>query len=250
MSEEVCVLTEGFVTGIWSENTYVLAAHPGAECVIIDPGQDCLPRLTEVLARHRLLPTAVVLTHGHLDHVWSLVEVCQIHRIPAYCHEADHWLLRDPLAGFGEGATALAAMVGGVPDVLPADLRALPEQLTLAGLLLDVLHTPGHTPGSCVLTCRSAAGVAARVEPAGAGVVDAVLVSGDLIFAGSIGRTDLPGGNPGAMSASLRLLGSHVADDMPILPGHGPATSMGAERRTNPFLRDLPPARSDSAESR
>jgi len=222
------VLIEGFVTGAWAENAYILAAGPQCECLIVDPGQGSLPRIAETVRRHGLQPVAVLLTHGHLDHAWDLVAVCQEYRIGAWCHPADGWLLADPTGGLGPAvAASLAAMAGeDLPSLLPAELSDLADgqRLTLAGLPVAVLHTPGHTPGSCVLLIGD--------DPT-------VMLAGDLLFAGSIGRTDLPGGEPAAMTASLTRVMAVLADDTEVLPGHGPATSIGAERHANPFLPNL-----------
>jgi hydroxyacylglutathione hydrolase len=221
------VLVTGFPAGSFAANCYVVAPAPGEECVIIDPGQDAERGIEELLARYRLKPVAVLLTHGHIDHVWSAGPVCDAKGIPAYIHPADREMLADPASGLGLNVGQ--ELFGGITFTEPDDVRELTDgaTLTLAGVELAVGHMPGHTRGS--VTYRG-----------GADDLDA-LFSGDLLFAGSIGRTDLPGGDHAAMLKSLgRTL--TLPDETVVLPGHGPQTTIGAERRTNPFLTGLEPA--------
>jgi hydroxyacylglutathione hydrolase len=217
----------GFPAGSFAANCFIVAPAPGEECVIIDPGQDAERGIEELLARYRLKPIAVLLTHGHIDHVWSVGPVCGAKGIPAYIHPADRDLLADPASGLGLNVGQ--ELFGGITFTEPDDVRELKDggTLTLAGVELAVGHVPGHTQGS--VTYRG-----------GADDLDA-LFSGDLLFAGSIGRTDLPGGDHAAMLKSLgRTL--TLPDETVVLPGHGPQTTIGAERRTNPFLTGLEPA--------
>ncbi len=218
------MLVTGFPAGAFAANCYVVAPAPGEECVIIDPGQDAERGITELLARYRLKPIAVMLTHGHIDHVWSVAPVCGARGVPAYIHPDDRDLLSDP--GKGLSLMATQQLFGGMTFSEPDDVRELADgaTVTLAGLEFTIGHTPGHTPGS--VTFRS-----------GADDLDA-LFSGDLLFAGSIGRTDLPGGDHQAMLRSLARTIT-LPDDTVVLPGHGPQTTIGAERRTNPFLTGL-----------
>jgi glyoxylase-like metal-dependent hydrolase (beta-lactamase superfamily II) len=221
------VLVTGFPAGAFAANCYIVAPAPGEECVIIDPGQDAERGIEELLARYRLKPVAVLLTHGHIDHMWSVGPVCGAKGIPAWIHPADRGLLADPASGLGLNVGQ--ELFGGITFTEPDDVRELTDgaALELAGVQLTVGHVPGHTPGS--VTFRG-----------GADDLDA-LFSGDLLFAGSIGRTDLPGGDHAAMLTSLaRTL--TLPDETVVLPGHGPQTTVGAERRTNPFLTGLEPA--------
>jgi len=195
--------------------------------VIIDPGQDAERGIEELLDRYRLKPIAVLLTHGHIDHMWSVAPVCGAKGIPAYIHPDDRELLSDPAKGLS--LLVKQQFLGGMTFAEPDDVRQLSdgEVITLAGLELKIGHTPGHTPGS--VTFRS-----------GAEGLDA-LFTGDLLFAGSIGRTDLPGGDHATILKSLaRTL--TLPDETIVLPGHGPQTTVGDERRTNPFLTGLQPA--------
>jgi hydroxyacylglutathione hydrolase len=221
------VLVTGFPAGSFAANCYIVAPAPGEECVVIDPGQDAERGIEELLARYRLKPIAVLLTHGHIDHVWSVGPVCGAKGIPAYIHPADRDLLADPASGLGRNVGQ--ELFGGITFTEPDDVRELKDggTLSLAGVELTVGHMPGHTQGS--VTYRG-----------GSDDLDA-LFSGDLLFAGSIGRTDLPGGDHAAMLKSLgRTL--TLPDETVVLPGHGPQTTIGAERRTNPFLTGLEPA--------
>lgn len=221
------MLVTGFPAGAFAANCYIVAPAPGEECVIIDPGQDAERGIEELLARYRLKPVAVLLTHGHIDHVWSVGPVCGAKGIPAWIHPADRGLLADPASGLALNVGQ--ELFGGVTFTEPDDVRELTDgaALELAGVQLTVGHVPGHTPGS--VTFRG-----------GADDLDA-LFSGDLLFAGSIGRTDLPGGDHATMLKSLaRTL--TLPDETVVLPGHGPQTTVGAERRTNPFLTGLEPA--------
>jgi glyoxylase-like metal-dependent hydrolase (beta-lactamase superfamily II) len=209
------VLVTGFPAGAFAANCYVIAPAPGEECVIVDPGQDAVDGIDDILAEHRLKPVAVLLTHGHIDHVWSVAPVCGAKDIPAYIHPADRALLSDPARGFPLGVGQ--ELFGG---------------LTLsAGVDLLVDHAPGHTPGS--VTFRHPG------QEAAAGA----MFSGDLLFAGSIGRTDLPGGDYNTMLASLARVCLPLPDETIVLSGHGPATTIGAERGSNPFLAGLVPDR-------
>jgi len=217
------VLVTGFPAGAFAANCYVVAPARGAECVIVDPGQDAQQGIDELLLRYRLKPIAVLLTHGHIDHMWSVAPVCGAKGIPAYIHPDDRELLADPAKGLSLAVGQ--QLFGGITFTEPDDVRELADgsALSLAGLDFTVRHTPGHTPGSVTFGSENG------------------LFSGDLLFAGSIGRTDLPGGDHQAMLRSLaRTL--TLPDDTLVLPGHGPQTTIGAERRTNPFLTGLVPA--------
>ena len=226
------MLVTGFPAGAFAANCYVVAPAPGEECVIIDPGQDAQRGIEELIARYRLKPIAALLTHGHIDHVWSVGPVCNAKGIPAYIHPDDRELLADPAKGL---PLAIGQeLFGGVAFTEPDDVLFLADgcTLTLAGLDFTVGHVPGHTPGS--VTFRSD-------QTPREGDNSKRLFSGDLLFQGSIGRTDLPGGDHQAMLRSLaRTL--TLPDDTLVLPGHGQQTTIGAERATNPFLTGIQPA--------
>ena len=220
------VLVTSLVADAFATNCYVVAPEAGAECVIVDPGIGIDARLDEVLARHRLRPVAVLLTHGHLDHTFSVTPVCGARGITAYIHPEDAELLADPAKGLSPD---LRAVFGGrLTWTEPDDVAPLTDgsPVHLAGLEFTVSHTPGHTRGSVVFGLP------------GSGDTSGTLLSGDVLFAGSIGRTDLPGGSMDDMRGSLRDKILPLDDGVTVYPGHGPATSIGVERRTNPFLRE------------
>jgi hydroxyacylglutathione hydrolase len=242
------VLVAGFPAGAFAANCYVVASGPGQECVIIDPGQDAERGIEELLAEHRLRPAAVLLTHGHIDHVWSVAPVCGAKGIPAYIHPRDRALLSDPAKGFPLGTGQ--ELFGGLEFTEPDDVKELADGMTLrlVGLEITVNHAPGHTEGSVTfrlpLESRttpppvSAQGESKTGTADGSGPVD-VLFSGDLLFAGSIGRTDLPGGDYPTILRSLARVCLTLPDPTVVLSGHGPQTTIGAERHGNPFLAGL-----------
>jgi hydroxyacylglutathione hydrolase len=223
------VLIAGFPAGSFAANCYLLASGPGAECLIIDPGQDAEQGIDEIIERYRLRPVAVLATHGHIDHIWSVAPVCGAKGIPAYIHPDDRALLSDP--GRGLALAAGQQLFGGLTFTEPADVLALADgmKIELAGLQLVVDHAPGHTPGSVTFRLPGV------TEPG-------TLFSGDVLFAGSIGRTDLPGGDYETMLASLARVCLPLPDETVVLAGHGPQTTIGAERASNPFLAGLTPA--------
>lgn len=206
-------------------NCYVVATGPGEQCVVLDPGIGVVDRLDAVLAEHRLHAAAVLLTHGHLDHLFSVAPVCGARGITAYIHPEDREMLADPAKGL---STDLKQLFGGrLPYAEPEDVAPLLDGTTMsiAGLEITVDHAPGHTGGSVLFHLPGS---------------DApVCFSGDVLFAGSIGRTDLPGGSSARMAASLRNKILPLPDETLVLPGHGPATTIARERATNPFLLEL-----------
>jgi len=226
------VLIAGFPAGPWGTNCYVAATGPGTECVVIDPGMNAADGIAQVVAEHRLKPVAVLVTHGHVDHMFSVAPVAGTYDATAWIHPKDRHLLADPMAGMSPD-TAQMLLGGDYKWAEPDDVQELGDSQTLeiAGLTFVVDHTPGHTQGS--VTFRSPWDKVDVADPS------AVMFSGDLLFAGSIGRTDLPGGDHAQMLQSLRAKVLPLADDIVVLPGHGEQTSIGRERATNPFLQDL-----------
>lgn len=220
-----------FPAGPWQTSCYVVATSSRAECVVIDPGLGALDGVRDVVAEHHLKPVAAVLTHGHLDHMFSVAPLCAGYDATCWVHPADRHLLADPLAGMSADTESLLAQLGqtGVAFREPDDVRLLADgaRVEVAGLALDALHAPGHTAGSTMF----------RTAYPDDADVDSLLFSGDVLFAGSIGRTDLPGGDAGAMLESLRAKIVPLPDEVVVLPGHGPQTSIAAERTTNPYLQ-------------
>jgi hydroxyacylglutathione hydrolase len=238
------VLVAGFPAGTFAANCYIVATAPGEQCVIIDPGQDAERGIEEILAEHRLRPAAVLLTHGHIDHVWSVAPVCGAQGIPAYIHPADRVLLSDPAKGFSLGIGQ--ELFGGLQFTEPDDVKELADGMTLSlvGLEIVVNHAPGHTEGSVTFRLPLAPAPEEPITAGGKSKIDRpgdVLFSGDLLFAGSIGRTDLPGGDYPTILRSLARVCLTLPDETLVLSGHGPQTTIGAERRTNPFLAGLQP---------
>jgi len=231
------VLTVGFPAAAFATNCYVLAPAAGEECLVVDPGIGVEDQLAEVLREHRLRPAAVLLTHGHLDHVFSVTPVCGSTGVAAFVHEDDRYRLTDPVSLLDPSLRAmLERQFGRDTWKEPSDVVTIGDhaELDLAGLTVHVRHAPGHTEGSVLFSLADVPDGA----PADDGVTS-TLLSGDVLFAGSIGRTDLPGGSGEAMQRSLRDVVLPLPDDMLVLPGHGPATTIARERATNPYLQGL-----------
>jgi len=206
-------------------NCYILAARAGSDAIIVDPGQRAMGRIREILDENRLTPSAVLLTHGHVDHIWSAQKVADTYGCPVFIHPEDRFMLTDPIKGFGPRLAQLAFGVLFSEPKQVVELDRDGDKLDLGGITVTVDHTPGHTRGSVVF----------RVSDGPADLA----FTGDTLFKQSVGRTDLPGGSGRDLLDSIvtKLL---VLDDATVvLPGHGPQTTIGAERRTNPFLKGL-----------
>ncbi|WP_328917103.1 MULTISPECIES: MBL fold metallo-hydrolase [unclassified Streptomyces] len=218
------MLIAGFPAGAWGTNCYVVAPAAGEECVIIDPGHLATQGVEDTLAKHRLKPVAVILSHGHIDHVASVVPVCGAHDVPAWIHPEDRYMLSDPEKALGRAIGQ--PLMGELTVGEPGDLKELADgsTLTLAGLEFSVAHAPGHTRGSVTFRLPERADI------------PSVLFSGDLLFAGSVGRTDLPGGSAAELYESLARVCLPLDDSTVVLSGHGPQTTIGRERAANPYL--------------
>lgn len=186
--------------------------------------------MADVVTEHHLKPVAVVLTHGHLDHFYSVTPVCRDYAASCWIHGSDRDLLTDPWRAMGPDSRGMVErLTGGAASfVEPDDVRELVDgsEVEVAGLRFDALHAPGHTPGSTMF----------RTDHPDDGV-DSVVFAGDVLFAGSIGRTDLPGGSHADMLDSLRTKVLPLPDSVAVLPGHGPQTTMARERAQNPYLQ-------------
>ena len=215
----MAMLVAGFPAQMYATNCWVLATGEGSECIIIDPGMpDVSLELAELLGKHRLKPVATLLTHGHLDHTFSVVPVCDGYEIPAYIHSEDRNLLADPTAAI---TPEFRTMLAGMSFSEPREVKELKsgEEFELCGLKIQAIHSPGHTRGSLMF------------------LVDGqTLLSGDVLFAGSVGRTDLPTGSSADMQKTLSKKVLTLDDEIRVLPGHGPETKIGYERKNNPYL--------------
>ena len=216
------MLIDSFVAPMFATNCWVIATEPGTECVVIDPGMpDVSVQLTELLRKHRLQPVAVIATHGHLDHTFSIRAIADGYQIPTYIHTQDRPFLSHPEDLHGP---EFVATMSGMSFSEPADVRELRngEVVEMVGLSFRVIHAPGHTQGSLMFE-----------------VANEILISGDVLFAGSIGRTDLPTGSAQEMEQTLRKKVLPLSDHLRVLPGHGPETTVAQEKKTNPYLKSL-----------
>lgn len=231
------VIVQSVTAAAFGTNCYVVAPADGEECLIVDPGIGVEEPVREILRAHRLRPAAVLLTHGHLDHVYAVTPLCSP-GVAAHIHPEDRYRLVDPLAQLDPGLVAMVEQQFGTRATWqePSDIIELntggDTPLELAGLQLSVTHAPGHTEGSVLFAL-------ADVPDGRPDGLRSTVLSGDVLFAGSIGRTDLPGGDHQAMLRSLRDTVLPLPDSALVLPGHGPATTIGRERSTNPFLAGL-----------
>ena len=224
------VLLTGFPAGMLACNCYVLARRAGSDAIIVDPGQRAMGTLRRILDENRLTPAAVLLTHGHIDHIWSAQKVADTYGCPAFIHPADRFMLADPIRGFGPriGQLAVGALFREPRQVVDLDRDG--DTLDFGGITVTVDHTPGHTRGSVVFRVPDAAGGSGCGELA---------FTGDTLFKQSVGRTDLPGGSGRDLMDSIITKLLVLDDDTAVLPGHGESSTIGLERRTNPFLQGL-----------
>lgn len=234
-------------------NCYIVAQAPGTECVIVDPGIGVADRVADLLREQGLSPAAILLTHGHLDHVYDVPALSAAssnadEQVATHIHGLDRYRLVNPLGDLDGGFIAMMEAQFGTkatwqePEAVvefaeaPADsttVSAAMATVHVAGLSIAVTHAPGHTEGSVLFTLD---GIPEGLDAREAGL-DQTVLSGDVLFAGSIGRCDLPGGDQAAMARSLRDVVLPLPDSSLVLPGHGPATTMAAERRSNPYLQ-------------
>jgi len=225
------VLVTSFAAPAFATNCWFIGVGRGQECIVVDPGMpDVSDLVAMTLQEFDLKPVAVLITHGHLDHTFSIVPVCDGYGIPAYIHSEDRELLKNPTKAI---SPAFAETLAGLTFSEPADLREVRngEVIEMVGLSITAMHAPGHTRGSLIFSIHEI-GASVPLE-------EEILVSGDVLFAGSIGRTDLPTGSPLEMENTLKKRIWPLPDAMRVLPGHGPETTIGHERRNNPYLKNI-----------
>jgi len=210
----------GFTVGPVAENCFLAAAEGSHEAIVIDPGDEA-ERLIEALEDRDYTVKAILLTHTHFDHVGAVAPLARHTGAPVYCPELEKGVLADimsfvPWPGFGpfESYDADELVSGG-------------EKLQLAGLDIDVLFTPGHSPGHVTYSIPS----------------ERAAFSGDVLFQGSVGRTDLPGGDTATLMRTLADLVERLPEETVVYPGHMGVTTIGQERATNPFLREIASSR-------
>jgi len=207
-------IIETFGVGPLQCNCVIIGDERTKTAIVIDPGDE-IERVAAALSKHGLRVAHIVATHGHIDHVGGFSELKRLTGAPTRLHEADVFLYEN---------IALQAGWLGVPPPPTDPIDAVLDETTglaIGDVKLDVHHTPGHSPGSVSL-------VLPETTP--------ILFSGDSLFAGSIGRTDLWGGSFETLMESIRTKLLTMPDETIVIPGHGPATTIGRERRTNPFL--------------
>ncbi len=229
-----------FPAGPWQTNCYLLAPERGADLVVIDPGVQAAEQVIAFADAEGVGVAGVLLTHGHIDHVGTAADLADHYGVPAWLHADDRELLSD--AGPLLGPSLNVARELGVGLREPGDLRLIEggEDLSVGGFEFHVHHAPGHRPGCVMFSVVSTSSTSGGVVSTGdqpQPTASTLLFSGDVLFAGSIGRTDLPGGDPDIMVRTLKHVVLDLPDDWAVLSGHGPETTIGHERATNPYLK-------------
>jgi glyoxylase-like metal-dependent hydrolase (beta-lactamase superfamily II) len=207
---------------MFATNCWVIAPSKGSECIIVDPGMpDISAEIEMIVAEEGLKPVASLLTHGHLDHTFSIKALADGYGIPAYIHSEDRRFIAEPAGIHG---AQFVQMLEGMEFAEPNDTQTLrdSQELDLLGMKIRAIHAPGHTKGSLMFMIN-----------------DSILLSGDVLFAGSIGRTDLPTGSSSDMTNTLKKKVLTLDDEIRVLPGHGEETTIKYERKTNPYLKEL-----------
>lgn len=202
---------EGLTVGPLQENCWLVGVAP--RCAVVDPGAESA-RIIAAIERLGLEPERIVLTHGHIDHIAHCAQVAERYGIGVVVHRADLPYLEGPQW------PELEQLLGARPCPAPEGFLEEGVDLEVAGLTLQVLHTPGHTPGGVCLLDEASR----------------TILVGDTLFAGSVGRTDLPGGDWATLERSIRDKLFTLDGDWRLLPGHGPESSLAVERVDNPFV--------------
>lgn len=216
------MLIRSFPAPMFATNCWVIAPAAGSECIIVDPGMpDISADIEMIIEENKLKPVAAFITHGHLDHTFSIKPLADGYDIPAYIHSEDRRYIADPSGIHG---AEFISQLGGLVFEEPLNVSEVKNGtvLDLLGMKIEVIHAPGHTKGSVMFKLN-----------------DEVLISGDVLFAGSIGRTDLPTGSASDMKSTLKNKVLTLSDDLRVLPGHGSETTIKFERKNNPYLKEL-----------
>ena len=207
---------------MFATNCWIIASEPGGECIIVDPGMtDISAEVELIVSEEGFKPVAALLTHGHLDHTFSVKPLADGYEMPAYIHSEDRRFIADPAGIHGP---RFADQLNGMNFAEPVRVENLKDGslLNFLGLTIRAIHAPGHTRGSLMFLIN-----------------EETLLSGDVLFAGSIGRTDLPTGNMSDMRNTLVKKVLTLDDGIRVLPGHGDETTIKYERKTNPYLKEL-----------
>lgn len=203
---------EMVVVGALETNCYLVYCEDTLECAVVDPGADP-EKIIYLISELGLKPVILINTHGHIDHVGANKDIKDKYDIPLCIHSSDSKMLENILA------SALGSILGSKKSPKPDRFLEEGENISIGNSYLEVIHTPGHSPGSISL------------------LGEGFLLSGDLLFCGGVGRTDLPGGSWNILEDSIRNKIFVLPDDTIVLPGHGPSTSIGQEKMTNMFIR-------------
>ena len=218
------MLVRSFPAPMFATNCWVIAPEVGGECIIVDPGMpDISVDIQAIIEELKVKHVAALITHGHLDHTFSVTPLADGYEIPTYVHAEDRRFIKDPAGIHGpEFLKLLQGMKFSEPEkVVELNNGTV---IDLLGMKITAIHAPGHTRGSVMYTVNSE-----------------LLLSGDVLFAGSIGRTDLPTGDSEEMTKTLTKKVLTLSDDLRVLPGHGPETTIKFERKNNPYLKELAP---------
>ena len=222
------MLIDRVIAPYFETNCWILALGTGQECIIVDPGMarpNLVNEIEQKVSELKLKPVAVFITHGHLDHTFSVLPLTKQVPMRTYVTGADRFLLTDPMGALDRGGVSeqFLRAFGVEKFKEPDDVLELEDFSTfeVAGMQITSIFAPGHTKGSVIFT-----------------VDNEQLISGDVLFAGSIGRTDLPTGSASQMRKTLRDRILTLPDGLNVLPGHGGQTTIGTERVRNPYLQD------------